>query len=116
MMNPAEFANIAAAERDLWWYRGMLRILSAVLQPYLSGRTLRRVLEAGCGTGYYSSLMQRQGWPIDVYKRQIWPWRRWNRFSQGAGFLARRKMDQHIQRDRQIEGRVPERQRGYIRL
>lgn len=64
MMNPAEFANIAAAERDLWWYRGMLRILRAAFQPYLSGRTLRRVLEAGCGTGYYSSLMHRQGWPM----------------------------------------------------
>jgi len=38
MMNPAEFANIAAAEQRLWWYRGMRRILFDVLDPWLRGR------------------------------------------------------------------------------
>ena len=31
MMNPAEYANIANAERDFWWYRGMEKILFALL-------------------------------------------------------------------------------------
>src|SRR5262249_27141652 len=58
MMNPAEFANIAKCERDLWWYRGMRAIFFRMLDPYLRGRTIRRALEAGCGTGYFSHLLQ----------------------------------------------------------
>lgn len=64
-MNPAEFVNIAHHERDFWWYRGMREILFRVLDPCLAGRTISRALEAGCGTGFFSSLMQHQrGWPI----------------------------------------------------
>ncbi|HWQ53892.1 MAG TPA: class I SAM-dependent methyltransferase [Bryobacteraceae bacterium] len=59
MMNPAEFANIARSERDFWWYRGMRRILAAVLDPCLEKRTVARVFEGGCGTGYQSMLLQR---------------------------------------------------------
>ena len=63
MMNPAEFANIAAAERDLWWYRGMRDILFRLLDPVAS--KYRKVLEAGCGTGYLSSVLrERYGWNI----------------------------------------------------
>jgi len=60
MMNPAEFANIAAAEKDFWWYRGMRRILFRVLDPCLQNRPLRRALEAGCGTGYFSWQLQHE--------------------------------------------------------
>lgn len=64
-MNPAEFANIAKCEKDFWWYRGMREILFRALEPHLSGRRLRRVLEAGCGTGYFSHLMQTEReWPM----------------------------------------------------
>ncbi len=64
-MNPAEFANIARCERDFWWYRGMRASTDRILDPFLKGRTLRRVLEAGCGTGYFSHLLQQQrGWPV----------------------------------------------------
>ena len=65
MMNPAEFANIAEAERGLWWYRGMRRILFRVLEPCLRGRQIRRVLEAGCGTGFFAHLLeQERGWTV----------------------------------------------------
>ena len=65
MMNPAEFANIAAAEQDFWWYRGMRRILFRMLDPYLAARTVRQALEGGCGTGYFSWLLQnRRGLPV----------------------------------------------------
>jgi SAM-dependent methyltransferase len=60
MMNPAEFANIAAAEKDFWWYRGMRRILFRMLDPYLAGRQIRCALEGGCGTGYFSWLLQQE--------------------------------------------------------
>jgi len=64
-MNPAEFANIAKCERDFWWYRGMRRILARFMNRYLAGRRIKRVLEAGCGTGYFSCLLQRdRRWPI----------------------------------------------------
>jgi SAM-dependent methyltransferase len=70
MMNPAEFANIAAAEREFWWYRGMERILFRVLDPIAGARDFRRVIEAGCGTGYLAKrAAERYGWavyPVDL--------------------------------------------------
>lgn len=68
-VNPAEFDNIAAAERDFWWYRGMRDILFRLLEA--SGLTQEScVLEAGCGTGYMSKLLADQyGWkmtPLDL--------------------------------------------------
>ena len=70
MMNPAEFANIAAAEQRFWWYRGMNRILFGILDPLARARRFHRVLEAGCGTGYLTTLLaKRYGWrmfPVDL--------------------------------------------------
>lgn len=64
-MNPAEFANIARSERDFWWYRGMRDILFRLLDFHLAGRKISRALEAGCGTGYLSQIMQQErGWPV----------------------------------------------------
>lgn len=65
MMNPAEFANITGAERDLWWYRGMHLILLRMLDRVTKKRVFRRVLEAGCGTGYFASILQRE-WRLPV--------------------------------------------------
>jgi SAM-dependent methyltransferase len=65
MMNPAEFANIAQSERRFWWYRGMREILFRVLEPHVRGRRFERMLEAGCGTGYLSHLLQEErNWPV----------------------------------------------------
>jgi SAM-dependent methyltransferase len=62
-MNPAEFANIARSERDFWWFRGMRAILFRLLDPYAAEPHQARVLEAGCGTGYLSMLLeQRYEW------------------------------------------------------
>ncbi|MDX2153326.1 MAG: class I SAM-dependent methyltransferase [Bryobacteraceae bacterium] len=59
-MNPAEFENIARAEETMWWYRGMQRILFRALDPYLAGQTVERVLEAGCGTGYFATVLEKR--------------------------------------------------------
>src|SRR5882762_9063024 len=65
MMNPAEFANIAQAEQDFWWYRGMRRILFGLLDPLVAGQRVGRALEAGCGTGYFAqTLAKRYGFPV----------------------------------------------------
>jgi SAM-dependent methyltransferase len=64
-MNPAEFANIRQSEENFWWYRGMRAALFRMLEPHLAGRGIERALEAGCGTGYLSHLLQRErGWPV----------------------------------------------------
>jgi SAM-dependent methyltransferase len=85
MMNPAEFANIAAAEQRLWWYRGMRRILFDVLDPWLRGRQVRRVLEAGCGTGYFARVLAKErGWT--VYPSDI----AWKGLSIGRGMGVER--------------------------
>ena len=63
-MNPAEFAKIRAVEENFWWYRGMRRIFFRIVDPLLQGRSVKRVLEAGCGTGYFSLLLQQRGWPV----------------------------------------------------
>ena len=69
-MNPAEFANIANSEKDFWWYRGMRTILFRMLSPHLAGRKIERALEAGCGTGYLSYLLQTEHLlpvtPVDI--------------------------------------------------
>lgn len=70
MMNPAEFANIAAIEETFWWFRGMRRILFGLLDPLDKRYRPDMVLEAGCGTGHLSRMLeQRYGWrmtPIDL--------------------------------------------------
>jgi len=64
-MNPAEFANIAAAEEQMWWFRGMRRILDQVAAPVLQNRKLERVFEGGCGTGHQSRVFEaRYGWRV----------------------------------------------------
>ncbi|HEU0122465.1 MAG TPA: class I SAM-dependent methyltransferase [Bryobacteraceae bacterium] len=65
MMNPAEFANIAKAENDFWWYRGMRQIMFGLLDPVARERRFGKVLEAGCGTGHFAqALAERYQWPM----------------------------------------------------
>ena len=64
-MNPAEIGNIAATERDFWWYRGQREILRRLLDAENYKRKLAKILEAGCGTGYDASIFEkRYGWNV----------------------------------------------------
>ena len=64
-MNPAEFATLEDSERNLWWFRGMRKILFRLLDPLATKNKIKRVLEAGSGTGYNANLLaQRYGWRI----------------------------------------------------
>lgn len=64
-MNPAELANIAAAEQTFWWYRGMREILHDGVGRFTSGIDIRTVLDAGCGTGAGAEdLHRRYGWRV----------------------------------------------------
>ena len=68
-MNPAEFDFIARAEQHFWWYRGMQQIMFALLDK-VNLKSGSRVLEAGCGTGFFAkSLAERYAWrmvPVDL--------------------------------------------------
>jgi SAM-dependent methyltransferase len=86
-MNPAEFANIAQAEAELWWYRGQREILNGILDPFVRARPgIREVLEGGCGTGYNSRyLADRYHWtmtPLDLGWDGL-------RYAQGYGLTRR---------------------------
>lgn len=67
-MSPAEFQTLAQAEKQLWWFRGMQKILFRMLDP--AARRGVTVLEAGCGTGHFARIFeQRYGWrmfPVDL--------------------------------------------------
>jgi SAM-dependent methyltransferase len=69
-MNPAEFANIAESEQNFWWYRGMRRIMFALLDRHPAARARGDVLEVGAGTGHFSrELERRYNWrmyPMDL--------------------------------------------------
>ncbi len=65
LINPAAFAELAKAEREFWWHRGMRRILFRLLDPLVAGRSIRTVLEASWGTGYSARLLQgRYDWRV----------------------------------------------------
>ncbi|MCL4782494.1 MAG: hypothetical protein KJZ70_05620 [Bryobacterales bacterium] len=54
-MNPAEFANIAAAEESFWWFQGMNRMLWDFLDPHHPSSGI--ALELGTRTGGNRALM-----------------------------------------------------------
>ena len=64
-MNPSEFSTLTESEQSLWWFRGMKRMLFAVLDPLALQFRIGKVLEAGSGTGYMArQLRERYGWTM----------------------------------------------------
>lgn len=53
-MNADEFRNIRKTEDQFWWFRGMREIAFLWLDPLLHSHSLRKVAEAGCGTGGFA--------------------------------------------------------------
>jgi len=53
-LNPEEYRRMADLEGVQWWYAGMRGIARALLSPLLEsgGAPGRRILDAGCGTGW----------------------------------------------------------------
>ncbi len=92
-MNPAEFATLARAERELWWFRGMERVLFKLLDPLAAGHAISRVMEAGSGTGHMAlALQQRYGWrmfPTDLAWEGVSRTARTARISPVQGDIAR---------------------------
>jgi len=63
-MRDDEYRAMYDLEAQLWWYAGMRAITAAVLDRELQGRTLLRVLDVGCGTGF-SLVWLRQRYAVE---------------------------------------------------
>jgi SAM-dependent methyltransferase len=63
-----EYARIAAAEDDHWWYRNTRGLASDFLQPWLAARQsgARRILDAGCGPGGNGAWLAEHGTLVGV--------------------------------------------------
>jgi SAM-dependent methyltransferase len=63
-MEVGEYARIAAAEDDHWWYRNTRALMAELLQPWLG--TGLRILDAGCGPGGNGAWLGRHGHVVGV--------------------------------------------------
>ncbi len=51
-MKAAEYRRMFEAEEAQWWYTGQRAIALALVEPWLAAGARRRLLDAGCGTGF----------------------------------------------------------------
>ena len=66
-MKPAEYRRMFEAEEAQWWYAGQRAIASALLEPALGEAPgSRRLLDAGCGTGFNLLALGRLGRAMGV--------------------------------------------------
>ncbi|HEX9467483.1 MAG TPA: class I SAM-dependent methyltransferase [Acidimicrobiia bacterium] len=63
-MDPQEYARIAAAEDEHWWYRNARALLAELLQPWLAPDL--RILDAGCGPGGNGAWLAEHGTVVGV--------------------------------------------------
>lgn len=66
-MEIEEYARIAAAEDDHWWYRSTRAVMADLLGPWLHGGPASgRVLDAGCGPGGNGAWLAAHGTVVGV--------------------------------------------------
>ncbi len=67
-MKPAEYRRMYAAEEAQWWYAGQRAIAAALLERALGDPAAerRRLLDAGCGTGFNLLTLSRLGDAVGV--------------------------------------------------
>jgi len=63
-MEVEEYARIAAAEDDHWWYRNTRALMAELLRPWLA--TGQRILDAGCGPGGNGAWLRSHGQLVGV--------------------------------------------------
>ena len=66
-MEVDEYARIAAAEDDHWWYRNTRSLMADLLAPWLRGDVVHgRILDAGCGPGGNGAWLATHGRVVGV--------------------------------------------------
>ena len=63
-MEPDEYARIAAAEDDHWWYRSARGLITDLLAPWLG--TDQTILDAGCGPGGNGAWLAEHGRVVGI--------------------------------------------------
>jgi len=63
-MEVEEYARVAAAEDDHWWYRNTRALMSDLLRPWLAHD--QRILDAGCGPGGNGAWLRSHGRVVGV--------------------------------------------------
>ncbi|HMF05307.1 MAG TPA: methyltransferase domain-containing protein [Acidimicrobiia bacterium] len=63
-MEVEEYARIAAAEDDHWWYRNTRALMADLLRPWLAHD--QRILDAGCGPGGNGAWLRGHGQVVGV--------------------------------------------------
>jgi SAM-dependent methyltransferase len=63
-MEVEEYARIAAAEDEHWWYRNTRALMADLLRPWLHNGL--RILDAGCGPGGNGAWLARHGRVVGV--------------------------------------------------
>jgi ubiquinone/menaquinone biosynthesis C-methylase UbiE len=63
-MEVEEYARIAAAEDDHWWYRNTRALMAELLRPWLKAD--QRILDAGCGPGGNGAWLAQHGRVVGV--------------------------------------------------
>jgi SAM-dependent methyltransferase len=69
-MRPEDFEYLYQLEANFWWFTAMRQITDAILDDFIHGPP-RRILDAGCGTGYNLAHYSKLG--HDVFGLEIAP-------------------------------------------
>lgn len=56
----------ARAEREHFWFRGLRRFMSPLIEEATRGITAPRLLDCGCGTGYNLTMLRRYGRTVGI--------------------------------------------------
>ena len=65
-MEIEEYHQTYKVEETFWWHKGLRRVVLTLVDPYLRGEHPLRILDAGCGTGAFLSLLSRRGWIVGM--------------------------------------------------
>lgn len=66
-MNPEEYGRLAAVEATHWWYRGLHAAVFDLIDRHRSLLPPHpRILDAGCGTGFFARRLTRYGDVVGV--------------------------------------------------
>src|SRR5437868_15219405 len=67
LMYPDEYRVMFEIEDDYWWYRGLRKLIRALLAQYAPESSSRpMILDVGCGTGANLKLLQSYGNAIGI--------------------------------------------------